>query len=333
MQSRKDMEKVLVVGLGSMGKRRIRLLKQWDPEIRIFGVDSQAERQKEAEELFGIPCFSDIRDAAEHADPEAGFVCTAPLSHAAIILELLQNGLHVFTEINLVDDQYPEILKTAKEKQKTVFLSSTLLYRKDIQYIISKTKDQRVNYTIHTGQYLPDWHPWENYKDFFVGNIRTNGCREIMAIDLPWILSAFGKVKDLHVFKSKDSSLDLDYEDSYIISMEHENGSKGVFVCDLLSRKSGRSAEIFSEDLYITWKGTPDSLTEFDKETKTDQTIRTYREEIDQQNAYASNIIENAYLEEIRTFFGVIRGTEQPRYGFEDDLYTLSVINRIEGRR
>lgn len=213
-----------------------------------------------------------------------------------------------------------------------LFLSSTFLYREDVQYLIQQSKDKTVDYMIHTGQYLPDWHPWENYKDFFVGNIRTNGCREIMAIDFPWILAAFGKIADIHVRKSKNSSLELNYEDNYIISFQHENGSKGVMICDLLSRKGGRSAEIFTDEMYLTWQGTPDSLMRYDLETKTSVPVATYTDQIDHQDGYASNIIENAYLEEIKTFFGVVHGTAQARYTFDDDLYTIQIMNQIEGR-
>ncbi len=225
------------------------------------------------------------------------------------------------------------MIALAREKGLVLFLSSTFLYRKDVRFLIEQCQGRpNLDYIIHTGQYLPDWHPWESYKAFFVGNVRTNGIREILAIDLPWILAAFGPVRDLHVRRSKNSALELDYEDNYIISIEHENGSKGVFVCDLLSRKGGRSAEIFSEDLYLTWSGTPDSLMRFDLDARAMTPVTTYREEIDHQAAYASNIIENAYADELRTFLGTVEGSAAPRYTMEDDRYTIDVINRIEGR-
>ena len=324
------MDKVIVVGLGSMGKRRIRLLRQIKQSIEVIGVDSQEERRAESEQLFGIMTCASIADAIRKGAPEAGFVCTSPLSHRAIITELLENGLNVFTEINLVSDGYQDMMELARRKGKTLFLSSTFLYRKDIRYMIDRVKNEKVDYIIHIGQYLPDWHPWENYKNFFVGDKRTNGCREIMAIDFPWILAAFGKVKDVHVRASKDSDLDLDYADNYILSFEHENGSKGVVVCDLLSRKAVRSALIFSDKLQISWNGVPDSLMEYDIENKCDKKIQTYVEELDHQSAYASNIIENAYMDEIRIFFGVVEGVETAPYSFEDDLYTLALIDRIE---
>ena len=37
--------KVLVVGLGSMGKRRIRLIRKYDPTITIIGVDTNATKE------------------------------------------------------------------------------------------------------------------------------------------------------------------------------------------------------------------------------------------------------------------------------------------------
>ena len=326
------MNHVLVVGLGSMGKRRIRLMRSLNRSLLIFGIDAKATRREEVRKAFGITCFACIGEAIENVAVEAGFVCTSPLSHYQVIMELLKAGLHVFTEINLVSDGYEEMTALAKEKGKVLFLSSTFLYRKDIQYIIQRTQGEKVDYMVHIGQYLPDWHPWESYKDFFVSNIRTNGCREIMAIDFPWIQAAFGRVTDVHVRKSKNSSMELDYEDNYLLSMEHEGGSKGVVVIDLLSRKAGRSASIISENLYLTWNGTPDSLIDFDIETKKDVLVATYTEVIDHQAAYASNIIENAYMAEIETFFQAVEDAARARYTFDDDLATIQLINQIEGR-
>lgn len=326
------MKRIVVVGLGSMGKRRIRLMKQLDPSLYICGVDLQDSRRQEVSETFGLTCYSSIAEADAAVSPEIGFVCTSPLSHYVIITELLQRGLHVFTEINLVSDGYGEMISLAREKKRVLFLSSTFLYRNDVQYMIEQARRERVDYIIHTGQYLPDWHPWENYKDFFVGNIRTNGCREIMAIDLPWVLAAFGKVTDIHVRKSKNSSLELDYEDNYVLSLQHEGGSKGVIIFDIISRRAGRSAEIFSENMHLTWHGTPDSLFRYDIGLRKLVPVETYSEAVNHQSGYASNIIENAYMSEIQTFMSVIDKKAQAPYTFEDDLYTINLINRIEGR-
>ncbi len=327
------MKSIMVVGLGSMGKRRIRLTQMLHSDIQLCGVDRQATRQQEVQAQFNIPCYPSITEALKAQHPNIGYVCTSPLSHHAVIMELLNEDLHVFTEINLLSTGYEEMVACAKAHHRVLFLSSTFLYRKDIRYMIDRIKGEKVNYIVHIGQYLPDWHPWENYKNFFVGDKRTNGCREIMAIDFPWLLSAFGKVTDVHVRSSKNSDLDLDYDDNYLLSFAHENGNKGVVVIDLLSRKAIRSALIFSDRLQLNWQGVPNSLTEYDIEQKCDRPIKTYDEVVDHQSSYAANIIENAYMDEIRTFFGMIDGTIEPRYTFEDDLDTLALIDRIEGKQ
>ena len=132
---------VVVIGLGSMGKRRIRLLKEHQ-DIEIYGIDSNQERCNEVAEKFGAKCFGSIADAVKNEKINCAFVCTSPLSHSAIINDCLKNNLHIFTEINLVSDGYDENIKLAKEKNLVLFLSSTFLYRKETQMIIDKVKRQ-----------------------------------------------------------------------------------------------------------------------------------------------------------------------------------------------
>ena len=136
--------KVLIVGMGSMGKRRARLLKGMLPDVELCGVDASEQRCKEAQEL-GIRPFSDLAQAlTEHYD--AALVCTAPLTHAAIIDTLLTAELPVFTELNLVSDGYEALLKKAREKNLVLFLSSTMLYRAETQYIKQQVETLYLSY-------------------------------------------------------------------------------------------------------------------------------------------------------------------------------------------
>ena len=323
--------KVIVVGLGSMRKRRIRLMRQFDSTIQIIGVDSNKERAENVAAEHNIQWALSIDDALNNGEVTCAFVCTSPLSHHAIIKDLLSRNLHVFTEINLVSDGYESIMETANRKKRVLFLSSTFLYRKDIQYIIEQSKSQKVNYMYHTGQYLPDWHPWENYKNFFVGNERTNGCREILAIELPWIIKCFGKIKGIKVLKDKITSLDIDYPDNYMILIEHEGGTKGQIAVDIVARKAIRRLEVFNEKLHIFWDGTPQSLFQLNIEDKELINIKTY-DVVHKDNRYSENIIENAYMDEIAAFFDEVEhgNTEHKYHSFEKDLELIALIDQIE---
>lgn len=323
--------KIIVIGLGSMGKRRIRLLSE-RKDIQLLGIDSQESRCEEVKEKFGIKCYASIAEVVKVEQPDAAVISTSPLSHAAIIKECLENNLHVFTEINLVADGYAENMALAKEKSKVLFLSSTFLYRKETQTIIEKANQATcpLNYIYHIGQYLPDWHPWESYNNYFIGNPRTNGCREIMAIDLPWIVSAFGPIKKVSAVKSKNTQLNINYNDNYLITIEHENGNKGMLAVDVVTRKSIRHIDVYGEQFQMSWNGTADSLMEYDVENKELKNIQ-FEDAAEHVEGYAAFITENPYREELNAFLSQITNpTAVPAWTFEKDYDLLKIIDQIE---
>lgn len=320
---------IVVIGLGSMGKRRIRLIKRNYPEFNIYGVDKREDRRKEVESEFHIYCSDSIENLNSKFSINVAFVCTAPLSHDSIISECLKRKWHVFTELNLVSDGYEKNIKLARENGCKLFLSSTFYYREEIKYIKEYIKNNNWNYNYHIGQYLPDWHPWETYKDFFVGDVRTNGCREIMAIEFPWLTAVFGKVEKFNVISNKISSLNIEYNDNYLIQLVHENGNKGNIIVDVVSPVAVRRFEAYSESKYIRWNGTPDSLKQYDKES--DHLKKVTLNEIEEhKDEYRQFVVENAYANEIKEFFDVVLLNKIPLYGFEQDLEILELIDELE---
>lgn len=319
--------KICVIGLGSMGKRRIRLLKEIGSDNMIMGIDSNEERAAKTAEEYGIDCYSGLSDIPDGVD--CAFVCTSPQYHASIIKECLEKDWHVFSEINLVSDLYEENSNLAKQKNRVLFLSSTPLYKEEMQILSEKVKRNGLPcaYQYHAGQYLPDWHPWDNLKDFFVSNKATNGCREIFAIELPWIQFVFGEIKNVQVIKRKLTSLNLDFPDTYLVQVEHENGNVGSLAVDVVSRQAVRRLEVYNEDLYIQWEGTPDTL--YEKDIVSDVLRQIPAGEYIHKQGYGASINEYAYMKEIEAFFESING-EVPLYNFEKDRETLKIIDEIE---
>lgn len=322
--------RVLIIGYGSMGKRRIRLLQKLVKDTEICCVDSNPQRQEDIRQA-GLTCYADLGQALQ--DPfDFAFVCTSPGHHADIILALVRHGIHVFTELNLIDDGYDEIQKAAKDSGSVVFMSSTMLYNKQIEKIdqlVRQTKGP-LTYIYHIGQYLPDWHPWESYKDFFIGKKETNGVREIYAIQLPWIIHTFGKIKSLSANKQRCTGLDIDFSDSILASFTHENGNIGVFAADTVSRKAVTSLEVIGENLHLFWNGHNDDLRIYDYEEARMVNLEVY-DHVEHEEGYADNINENQYADEIQDFLNTVYQHTVPRYSLEEDKYTLSIINQIEG--
>lgn len=318
---------IAVIGLGSMGKRRIRLIKEIYPQYKIIGIDSREDRRNEVAEMFLIQCLASFTEIDEAID--CAFICTSPLSHAEIIRDCLKRKWNVFTELNLVSDGYEENMKLARDNHLTLFLSSTFFYREETKYIKSKIiRNKKWNYIYHIGQYLPDWHPWENYKDFFIGDKRTNGCREIMAIELPWLTDTFGKIESTKVTSDKITALNISFKDNYMIQIMHENGNKGILIVDVVSPVAVRRFEAYSENSYISWNGTPESINVFDPQTKQLEHV-TFQEIVEHREGYRSFVVENAYKNEIQEFFDVVLKYKEPLYGFKQDKEILEIIDSI----
>jgi predicted dehydrogenase len=325
--------KAVVIGLGSMGKRRIRLLRENFPDIDIFGVDQNRKRCEGVRREFNIKTSGLIHDFSSTQKIDYAFVCASPLSHAGIISSCLENNINVFTEINLVSEDYQKNILLAEKRRLVLFLSSTFLYRSEVNFImgkISQTKN-KLYYTYHVGQYLPDWHPWETVNDFFVSDKKTNGCRELFAIELPWLIKAFGKIKEIQVKKDNVSGLSLGYPDIYFVTIEHESGHCGCLCVDVATRMPVRHFEVFGKNLQIEWRGIPEKLSMADDDFK-EMRIINMMENINRIDGYRDFGDENAYLEEIKEFFAVCNGKENDKYTFVDDFYTLNLIDQIEQR-
>ncbi|GHV32181.1 hypothetical protein AGMMS4952_22110 [Spirochaetia bacterium] len=110
----------IIIGLGSMGRRRLRLLRENFPKIVVYGVDQNIERCQAVRTEFNIGIYFSIQEVLSENEIDYAFICTSPLSHAVIISVCLENTINVFTEINLVSDKY-------REKCNTVFVFYTLM--------------------------------------------------------------------------------------------------------------------------------------------------------------------------------------------------------------
>ena len=306
-------------------------MKAFVKDAEVIGVDNSRARREESRELFSIETRASVEEAAAEFSPAAGIVCSPPLTHAEITKTLLSKGMHVFSEINLVDDGYDENMALAKKKGLVLFLSSTPMYRKEIEYITEVALGQsKLCYRYHVGQYLPDWHPWEEYTDFFVSDRRTNGCRELFAIELPWMVNAFGEVESFHAKAKRLSGLSIDFPDCFLVTLRHKGGVTGQLMVDIVSRKAVRELELIAEDIYLRWSGAPDSLYHYDVKTKENRNIACY-DSVLQDKRYSGNIIENAYAEELTAFFGLINGVGAPRHTFEADMGIIALLDAIEG--
>lgn len=323
-----NLSKVAIIGLGSMGQRRIRLLKE-NFSYELVGFDYSEKRRKETYERFQINLVDNIEDLLKIKELKCVFSCVSPTSHIEIIKLVTKFSVPVFSELNLILDDFESVLNIEHSGKNKIFLSSTMLYRNELKRVTNNYDQKSVNYSYIVGQYLPDWHPWESYKDFFVSNINTNAIREILAIELPWMINAFGDIVEFKVMLNKISKLEINYPDIIHVLFKHNNGSTGYLGIDLVSRKPIRNLRISNEDSLTIWGGTPESYAEYDLNLRSFSYFFQKSSSI-KDNNYADFIVEDAYLDEIKAFFEYIDNDIKPIYSFKKHEVILSLVDAIE---
>lgn len=318
----------LQIGLGSMGKRRIRNLFAAG-EKNIIGFDLSPERRQEAEEKYGIKTIDDLNKISDK-DFDAVIISTPPDKHGDYIRFALKHKKHFFAEISTSADGYKDIFG-AEGLNVVKAPSCTLRYFYPIKTIKKLADSGRIGKVLafwyHMGQYLPDWHPWEDYRKVFFSKKETGACREIFPFELCWLNWLVGsRVADVSGTLSKVSDLDMDAEDVLAANLKYENNVLGNIMIDAISRKPVRTLRIMGSSGTLEWEWQDWVIKIYDAETKSTEIIKAPKE--DPTAGYTTQS-EVMHEEEMKAFLGAIRGRAPYPYTFEEDLKNLNTLNKL----
>ncbi|HLX55059.1 MAG TPA: Gfo/Idh/MocA family oxidoreductase, partial [Aquella sp.] len=249
--------KFLVVGLGSMGKRRIRNLQELKVE-EIIGFDTREDRRKDASNMYSIE-IAETLDLALRKKPDAMIISTPPHKHLEYMIIAVRNNIHFFTEVNTMSPNDLQIVINLLKKKKIVGLPSTnLMFHPSVIKMKNLLKNGSIGkpllFNFHSGSYLPDWHPWEKLQDYYVYAKETGGGRDQIAWELSWIMSLMGKPKNVMANTKKLGSFRANIFDVYDLLIEFENNAIGHIMVDVVQRPPGRICEIVGDKGMMKWE-------------------------------------------------------------------------------
>lgn len=206
---------ILVIGLGSMGKRRIRCLQALG-YTNITGYDWRQDRCLKS----NVP--ASIGRLLE--DPSHVLICTTPDTH------------------NEYADDYkgiPCFIEEGTEEVPGGTPSDTMAFHPGIMDLKAKLPQigNVLNVTYHCGQYLPDWHPYENVEDFYV---RYTGAVEMVAFELMWFTKIFGFPDGVISTKREPGETEIDglkASDTVAAILMYDKGLVANLMIDVVARK------------------------------------------------------------------------------------------------
>jgi len=322
--------KIMIIGLGSMGKRRIRNLLALG-EKQIYGFDIKKHRIEEAVRLYNIEP-AEKTDIISTDDVDVLFICVPPAQHLEYIKLAVENKKHCFIEASVVSDGLIQLADEIDKTDLKVYASCTLRFHpavKKIKELINGGAIGTVsNFSYHSGQYLPDWHPWEDIRDYYVSSKSTGGCREIVPFECSWLNDIFGKIKKVTGIYGKTIDLGVDIDDVYAVAMQYKSGVIGTLLVDVVSRFAVRQMIINGDKGQILWDWNSSDIKLYSSDNAQWESYEITKGK--SADGYNKNITEDMYVEEAGVFLDSIRKRLPVYNSLRDDIYTLNCLYSVE---
>ncbi|MEK9753629.1 MAG: Gfo/Idh/MocA family oxidoreductase [Rhodospirillaceae bacterium] len=316
------MKSALIVGMGSIGRRHARVLKSCGVE-HVGGADLRQDRLDQAKAEIGLTDLGTDYAAMLKAHKYDTVLITTPTAyHTPIALAAVKAGCHILIEKPVADVQDGLDAVSAVVKEKGLIAYTAYCYRfapsaERLKALVDEGRIGRIlSARLKISSYLPDWHPWEDYRTFYMAKLEQGGgarLDESHGVDLlRWL---FGDVASVYALVDKVSDLEIDADDLTIMTLRFKNGVVGEAHFDLLGRAPRIDVELIGADGTILWDRITSKIDIYDAATK----------EWTTEDFGPGNFV-TCYDRQTEHFIDCVRSGKAPRTDLADGRKTLDVL-------
>ncbi len=223
--------RILIAGLGAVGQRHARNLRALRGDVELLAYRRRRLRHVVTESLtrddardveteLGIRAFDDL-DAALAEQPDAVFVCTPTSLHLEVAQRAADAGCHLFIEKPVSHSLagIAELRASVDARRLVAMVGSQWRFHPAVRRLrdllaanaLGMLRAARIDYA----EYLPDWHPYEDYRTSYAARSELGGgvvLTHIHDFDLAWWL--FGAPGRVTATGGHLSALEIDVEDT-----------------------------------------------------------------------------------------------------------------------
>lgn len=237
--------RALIAGLGAVGQRHARNLRAMRPDIELLayrqrgraGVISNTldyNATADPAEALGMEVFTNLESALGTA-PDVAVICTPTSQHASIALQAAAAGCHLYIEkpVSHSLDGLAQLDRIADTSHLVVAIGCQWRFHPCVERlrailsegVLGEIRRADINFS----EFLPDWHPYEDYRESYAARSEMGGgvvLSQIHDYDLAcWL---FGPVGTVVATSTSGAPLDVDAE--HTVQAQFDAGSARVFV-------------------------------------------------------------------------------------------------------
>ncbi len=313
----------LIVGLGSIGRRHLRnLINLGQNDIILYRTHLSTLSD---DELNVFPVEHDL-DKALARKPDAVIISNPTALHLDVAIPAAKAGCHLFIEKPLSNnlDRIHELIESIEEKSIEVFVAFQFRFHPGLRIIKQLINEKIIGRIIYVrsqwSEYLPNWHPWEDYRKGYSAR-RDLGGGVVLTLCHPidYLLWLFGEVEQLNAAVEKLSDLEIQVEDSSEVILYFKSGILGSLHLDFIQQPPQHILEITGTEGIIKWNNS-DGAVHLYKNSSANWEIFSIAPDFERNDMF---------LEEMRHFIEVVDGTSKPICTLNDGIQVQKMVDAI----
>jgi len=248
-------KKILIVGYGSIGRRHVKNLLEYSKYEILILTKRKIKNNKETR----IRYFDSLTNVLKEK-PEIGFITNETSFHIEIAIKLAKKNIHLFIEKPLSNS-----IKNIQKLQKIVNKNKLITQMgcnwrfhpciKKIKSIVEKNEIGKIySVQVESNSYLPDWHPYEDYRKGYAAKKELGGGILLTCIhELDFLYWYFGKVEEMFSVTKKQSQLEVNTDDISIMILKFKKNILGEIHLDYFQRPDFKRCKIIGSKGTLYW--------------------------------------------------------------------------------
>ena len=324
--------KFLIAGLGSIGRRHFRNL------IALGETDLILLRTRKAtlpdDELAGYPVETDIHEALQKHKPDAVVVANPTSLHLGVAIPAAEAGCHILLEKPVSNslDGLDGLQKVAEKSGSKTLVGFQFRYHPTLNkardIIQSGALGQVLTVHAHWGEYLPNWHPWEDYRQSYAARADLGGgVIGTLTHPLDYLRYLLGEIDTLWSFNGHISPLEMDVEDIAEIGLKFASGAIGGLHVNYIQRPPVHRLEIVGTNGTLRWDNADGTLHFYQMSAPfgsySDSPPAPVLESFSLPEGFDRNEL---FLAQTHHFINIARGLEEPVCTLDDGIRIQKLV-------
>ena len=231
-------EKILIIGLGSIGRRYARLL----PGLGKFELYALRSGKGAA-----CPGVKDLYSWAEvkKVSPEVAFITNPTSLHISTAIKCARLGMHLFIEkpLDMRLEGLAELKKIVKERKLSSYVAYNLRFHPgilDLKAIVEREGFSHAE--VRCSSWLPDWRPGTDYRKSYSANSKLGGGVVLdLSHETDYAEYIFGAVSSIKGTARRYSGVTVDSEDTADMALRLKKGGSVDVHVDYCTRRTERT--------------------------------------------------------------------------------------------